>query len=138
MQLSELETKYNQPIAMTCARDVVNELKDISEYHKEAFVVLHLNTKKKIISREIISIGILYACLIHPREVFRAAIINNAHSIILAHNHPSGDPTPSNEDQNVTLKIIEAGDILDIPLLDHVIVGKNTDEYYSFKEENEI
>lgn len=135
MQLSELITTYkeNQQKEITCPSDVYEVLSEIKRYHKEAFVVLHLDTKKKIISKEIVSIGILNACLIHPREIFRAAILNNAHSIILTHNHPSGDPSPSDEDIKITTELKRAGEILKIQLLDHVIIGK--EGYYSFQEQ---
>ena len=122
----------------------VNSAKDVFEYlcpklmnlDKEHFVILHLNTKNKIVKNETISVGILNASIIHPREVFKSAIKESANSIILAHNHPSGDPTPSEEDRQITKKLIEAGELLDIKVLDHVIVGTN--EYFSFKESRDL
>jgi len=95
-------------------------------------MILHLDSKNKIIKDEIISIGTLNASLIHPREVFKSAIKESANAIILIHNHPSGDPEPSFEDEQVTEKLFSAGELLCIKVLDHVIIGK--DEYYSFKE----
>ena len=121
----------------------VRSAKDVFEYasrrlpdnYKEHFMVLHLDSKNRIIKDEIISTGILNASLVHPREVFKPAIKESANSIILVHNHPSGDPTPSEEDKKITKILFDAGELLDIKLLDHVIVG---DTYYSFKEDNRL
>ena len=99
---------------------------------KEYFMVLHLDTRNRVIKDELISIGSLNASVIHPREVFKSAIRESANSIILIHNHPSGDPEPSEEDVKITDILFKAGDLLSIKVLDHVIVGK--DKYYSFKE----
>ena len=99
---------------------------------KEYFMVLHLDTRNRVIKDELISIGSLNASVIHPREVFKSAIRESANSIILIHNHPSGDPEPSEEDIEITDILFKAGDLLSIKVLDHVIVGK--DKYYSFKE----
>ena len=104
----------------------------LADNKKEHFMVLHLDTKNKIIKDEIISIGTLNASIIHPREVFKSAIKESANSIILVHNHPSGDSEPSIEDKEITEKLMEAGEILNIKVLDHVIIGK--DNYHSFKE----
>jgi DNA repair protein RadC len=107
----------------------VDELKDKK---KEYFYALFLDTKNKVIAEEEISVGILDASLIHPREVFKSAIKASSNSIILVHNHPSGDCTPSKEDKNVTKILENAGDLLGIRVLDHIIVG--SDQYYSFRE----
>ena len=104
----------------------------LADNKKEHFMVLHLDTRNKIIKDEIISIGTLNASIIHPREVFKSAIKESANSIILVHNHPSGDSEPSMEDREITEKLMEAGEILNIKVLDHVIIGK--DNYHSFKE----
>ncbi len=97
----------------------------IGKERKEHFVILFFDTKNNLIVDEI-SIGILNASLVHPREVFSKAIINNASHIIVAHNHPSGDSTPSNDDINTTKRLIEAGKLLGISVIDHIIVTKNT------------
>ncbi len=102
---------------------------------REKFMVLHLNTKNRVIREEIVSLGTLNSSLIHPREVFKTAVKESAHAVIFVHNHPSGDPTPSAEDHQVTRQLKDAGELLDIPVLDHVIVGVNG--YYSFKEEGQ-
>ncbi len=114
--------------------------RDVSEYMagrvpdetKEHLFVLHLNTKNRVIRHDIVSVGTLNASLIHPREVFKSAIRESAHAIILVHNHPSGDVEPSNADRQVTEILKKAGGILQIELLDHVIVGK--ENWFSFRE----
>ncbi len=116
--------------------DIWKELKDVRDNKKEHFVVFYLNTRKQEIKREIISVGTLTASLVHPREVFEPAIRNFAASVIIAHNHPSGNPEPSREDIEITNRLIEAGRILGIEVEDHVIVTKN--EYFSFKEKGLI
>ncbi len=103
---------------------------------KEHFRVILLDTKNQIISTEEISIGTLNAAIVHPRDVFKLAIKKNANSIILIHNHPSGDTSPSKEDINVTLRLKEVGDIIGIRVVDYLIIGDN--KYLSFKEENII
>jgi DNA repair protein RadC len=99
---------------------------------KEYFNTILLNTKNQILAIEEISVGSLNSSIVHPREVFNPAIKKSAGSIILVHNHPSGDPTPSREDIDVTARLIEAGKILGIHVLDHIIIGNNN--YVSFKE----
>jgi DNA repair protein RadC len=103
---------------------------------KEMFMVLHLDAKNKVVKEEIVSIGILDASLIHPREVFKSAIKESSRAVIFVHNHPSGDPTPSAEDEAITNILKEAGELLDIPVLDHVIVG--TEKWFSFKKEKDL
>ncbi|MCK5333958.1 MAG: DNA repair protein RadC, partial [Candidatus Aenigmarchaeota archaeon] len=92
----------------------------------------YLDTKNRIIRDEIVSVGTLNSSLVHPREIFKGAIKESANAIILVHNHPSGDPTPSEEDKEVTKRLSDAGELLSINMLDHVIVG--ADEFYSFEE----
>ena len=99
---------------------------------KEHFAVLLLNTKNHVISMPEVSVGSLSASVVHPREVFRAAIDHAAAAMILLHNHPSGDPTPSREDIAVTERLVKAGKIMDIPVLDHVVLGR--DRFISLKE----
>ena len=99
---------------------------------KEKFIVVCLNSANKIIKQEIISIGNLNSSVVHAREIFKVAIDSSSASIILIHNHPSGNPEPSNEDITITKKIVDAGKILDIPVFDHIIIaGAN---YTSFVE----
>lgn len=114
-------------------RDVSNYLmEDMRFLKQEHFVALLLDTKNNIVSKETITVGILNSSLIHPREIFKPAIKKSISSIIVVHNHPSGDPTPSKEDIEVTKRIYEAGKILGIELLDHVIIGDY--KYFSLKD----
>jgi DNA repair protein RadC len=99
---------------------------------KEKFLLVCLNAANKIITYEVISVGNLNSSVVHPREVFKAALDHNSASIILMHNHPSGNPEPSNEDIAITKKIVESGKILDIPVFDHIIIAGNT--FTSFVE----
>ena len=103
---------------------------------KEKFIVVCLNSSNKIISYETISVGNLNSSVVHPREVFKVAIDNSSANIILIHNHPSGNPEPSNEDIRITKKIVEAGKILDILVFDHLIIAAET--YTSFVEKRLI
>lgn len=119
--------KYDKDagIKIKSPADIYNEMKDIKDASREVCVCFHLDTKNVVIAREIISIGTLNASLVHPREVFRSAIINNSNSIIIAHNHPSGDITPSGEDLSVCKKLHLVADIIGIKLRDFVIIGSN-------------
>lgn len=122
-------------MAMTHPNEIVKTYLDgIKLADKEHFVLLCLDTRLQVICQEIISIGTLNASLVHPREIFKAAIRNNAHAIIVAHNHPSGNPTPSLDDHKITKQLHKAGKLLGIELLDHIIVARKS--YYSFKVEN--
>ena len=89
---------------------------------REHLVVLHLDSAHRLISAEVVSVGTLSSTPVHPREVFKAAILANARSIIVAHNHPSGDPTPSQEDHSVFDKLKQAGSLLNIPVLDFLVI----------------
>ncbi|AOT73316.1 RadC family protein [Geosporobacter ferrireducens] len=123
-------TQSNQ---ITSPKDVADMFMEEMRYHKkEYFKILLLNTKNSIIATEIISIGNLNASLVHPREVFVKAIKKSAASIILLHNHPSGNPQPSQEDISITKRLIEAGNIIGIDVLDHIIIGDGC--YKSLKE----
>jgi len=104
--------------------------------NKEHFIALLLSTKNHVLAVPTISLGSLNASVVHPRELFRAAINQSAASVILIHNHPSGDPSPSQEDISLTKRLMEAGRILDISVLDHVIIGDG--RYVSFKEKGII
>jgi len=103
---------------------------------KEKFIIVCLNSANKIIKHEVISIGNLNSSVVHPREIFKAAIEQSSASIILIHNHPSGNPEPSNEDISITKQIVDAGKILDIPIFDHIIIAGNT--FTSFVEKRLI
>lgn len=114
--------------------EVIAQVAEIRDRQKENFVVLYLNARNELITKEFISIGTLNLSIVHPREVFAPAIEHHAVSLIMTHNHPSGDATPSNNDKEITRKLVRSGDILGIEVLDHVIVTKPG--YYSFKEQN--
>lgn len=105
---------------------------DMSSLTQEHFVVLFLNVKNEIIHKETIFIGSLNSSIVHPREIYREAVKRSAASIICAHNHPSGNPSPSPEDINVTKRLLEAGSLMGIELLDHVIIGDH--QFISLKE----
>lgn len=113
-------------------KDVWQELKDIRDNKKEHFVIFFLDARNQEIKREIISVGSLNANLVHPREVFEPAIRHTTAQIIIAHNHPSSDEKPSEEDKEITKRLIDSGKILGIDIIDHIIVTKNN--YFSFKE----
>jgi DNA repair protein RadC len=120
--------------AVRSPRDVAELVMEELRYlRKEHFVVLFLNTKNRVIGRETLSIGSLNASIVHPREVFRSAIARSSASIICVHNHPSGDPTPSQEDIEVTRRLAEAGRIIGIDLLDHIVIADRS--YISLKEQ---
>lgn len=120
--------------------EVVHGPEDAAQYampryrfeQKEHFSVMLLNTKNHILSLTDISVGSLTASVVHPREVFQAAIRYAAASMILFHNHPSGDPSPSREDIAVTRRLVKAGELMDIPILDHIILGR--ERFVSLKE----
>lgn len=104
--------------------EIVDVLSRYLEHEdREHFVILMLDVKNRLIGLHTVSIGTLNAALVSPREVFKAAILANAASVVLGHNHPSGDPTPSPEDHEVTERLRKAGAMLDIDVLDHVVVG---------------
>jgi DNA repair protein RadC len=114
-------------------KDAADYMMDSLRYlHQEHFVCLFLNTKNQVIGQETIFIGTLNSSIVHPREVFREGIRRSAASIILLHNHPSGDPTPSKEDLEVTKRLVESGRLLGIEVLDHLIIGDGT--FVSLKE----
>ena len=104
------------------AKFLYNEIGDLDREH---FCVLTLNTKFQVTSFNIAHIGCLSSTIVNPREVFKVAILQSASSIIVAHNHPSGNPTPSSEDIDVTKRLQHAGEIIGVPVLDHLIIGDN-------------
>ena len=131
----ELSRRYliKQNIKITSADDVYRELQEYSNKRQEYFLAITLDGASHIIQKRIISIGTLNQSLVHPREVFSDAIADRAAGIIIAHNHPSGQLTPSIEDKRVTKRLKEVGSIMGIELLDHVILS--SDGYFSFREE---
>ena len=141
LAMSELGKRYNNsksPIKkITNAKDVFNYFHEKLKNEKQEHIyVLILNLQNHIIKEELISKGVLDSAIIHPREVFKPAIKHSASKIILAHNHPSGNPKPSKEDLEITKKLIEAGKLIDIKILDHVIIGNG--EWWSWLEDEKI
>lgn len=117
--------------------DAYQILKDyFANLPSEHFVALLMDTKNHVRAFSPVSIGTLNASIVHPRELFQRAILGNCSSVILSHNHPSGDPTPSPEDIELSHKLCEAGKILDIVILDHLIIGESC--YFSLKEQGMI
>jgi DNA repair protein RadC len=116
---------YNQQIrsAVDASMLLHTYLADVDREH---FVVIMLNQKNKVIGMNTVSVGSLTASVVHPRETFKIAILANCASIIIGHNHPSGDPQPSREDRTLTARLVEAGKLLGISVLDHVIIGDGT------------
>ncbi|GAA0862346.1 DNA repair protein RadC [Paraclostridium tenue] len=113
--------------------DVYKYYMDSLRYlNKEIFKIILLNTKNEIICDIDISVGTLNMSVVHPREVFREAIKRSSNKIILMHNHPSGNVEPSNEDKNVTSRLVKCGELIGIEVIDHIIIGDGL--YYSFKE----
>lgn len=125
----ELPRKIGSP---EDAYEAITTITNVQEEAQEVFGILILNTKNKIVAVHEISRGTLNSSMIHPREVFKPAVIHNAATIICFHNHPSGDTEPSNEDIEITNRLIEAGEIIGVRILDHIIVGDG--EYVSLKE----
>jgi DNA repair protein RadC len=105
---------------------------------RERFVAILLDSKNRVIKTHVVSVGSATASLVHPREVFGPALRSSASSIIVVHNHPSGDPAPSWEDQSVTDRLVAAGELLGIPVLDHVVVGSRKGGFYSFGANGKI
>jgi DNA repair protein RadC len=126
--------KLDETVTIRTPEDVANLLMEELRYlQKEHFVCLFLNTKNHVIGQETLSMGSLNASIVHPREVFKAAIKRSSASIVCVHNHPSGDPTPSPEDVQMTNRLIEAGSIIGIEVLDHIIIGDQ--RFVSLKEQ---
>ena len=122
----ESQSKWVSEKRITSPKDIADIfIPLLRDEVKEKFIVVCLNSANKIIKYEVISVGNLNSSVVHPREIFKAAIENNSASVILIHNHPSGNPEPSNEDIAITKKLVEAGKILDIPVFDHLIIAAN-------------
>ena len=125
--------KNYQIMKASDAYELVREELETSD--REIFIVVSLNTKNKVLGLDVVSIGNISASLVHPREVFKSAILLNAASIIMMHNHPSGEPEPSKDDISITNRLVNAGKLLGINVLDHVIVAN---KYFSFLEKGLI
>ena len=130
-----ITAKYGQKIQS--AKDVFEFLKnDLGNKKKEHFRALSLDSRNQLIGIDDVSIGTINANLVHPREVFKTAIQHLAVSIVIVHNHPSGDPEPSEDDIRSTKRLVEAGKLIDIDVLDHIIIAR--DKFFSFKDKEMI
>jgi DNA repair protein RadC len=144
MQLRELTIKYavrkdsdGQPVVVGKCLSAPNDaaaafMAVLQDEPVEVFAMICLDTKHRVIAYHEVSRGTLDGAMVHPRDVFKAAVLTNSSCVIIAHNHPSGRPDPSPEDSALTARLVAAGDLLGIPVLDHIIVGDG--RYYSFKE----
>ncbi len=126
------ENKNPKDLIIKDSKDALLITQDLKNKNQEHLVCLYLNVRAVLLEQKIISIGLLDRSLVHPREVFHPAIKQNAFSVILVHNHPSGDPQPSHEDNQVAKRMVKAGDLMGIPVVDFLITAKNG--YYSFHE----
>ena len=143
LALSELFKRFRtlkamrKDVKITSPKDIADLLMgEMNDLNQEVLKVILLNTKNIVIGTRDVFKGSLNTSIVHPREIFKQAINKNSASIIICHNHPSGDPTPSQEDINITLRIKECGNIIGIKLLDHIIIGKN--KFISLKEKGLI
>lgn len=141
-----IEAKYRKEVVredapawvskrFTSASQVFEMFHDLQMEAKEHFIALHLDGKNRISCLDRVSVGSLNQSIVHPREVFKTALLSSAAAILLLHNHPTGDPTPSREDLEITKRIKEAGELLGIRVLDHIIIGES---YISFAEQGLI
>jgi len=122
--LTRAKPRESLSIEIHKSRDAVPLVSYLVDHKKEHLVVLYLNTKNEVIAQDVVSVGTLNGTVVHPREVFEPALRYHAASVILAHNHPSGDPTPSPEDRELTEQLVKAGAILGIDVLDHIVIAK--------------
>lgn len=126
-------SRLTEAVVIRSPQDAAEILTEQLRYlQKEHFICLFLNTKNHVIAQETLSMGSLNASIVHPREVFRAAMKCSSAAIICAHNHPSGDPTPSPEDISLTSRLVQAGEIVGIDVLDHLVIGDSS--YVSLKQ----
>ena len=132
--VKEESHKYEVETKISCPKDIYEVLTKVCRIQcnaEEVFILITLNTKNIVTGYFEVHRGTINTSLVHPREVFKRALLNNASNIMVAHNHPSGDPNPSKEDIQITERLKEAGNLLGINLLDHIIVGE--DKYISLK-----
>lgn len=134
VQLVRDRSENNDRQVVSSAVEAHQHLRHLAKMDREHFVALHLDARNGLIGIETVSIGSLTATIVHPREVLKAALLCNSAGFIVAHNHPSGDSTPSPEDRETTRRLAKAAEIMGIPLLDHLIVS--AESYFSFKERN--
>ena len=124
---------YVATTRFTSPSQIFELFRDLEHETKEHFLALHLDGKNRIVCFERVSVGSLNQAIVHPREVYKGAVLSSAAALLVLHNHPRGDPTPSKEDLAITTRLREAGEIVGITLLDHIIVGAG--KYCSFTEQ---
>jgi len=142
MLVRELVLSYRETVGPQCPgsgrrlsrpQDALSVLRSILEQESvETFGILCLSTRRSVLGYHAVSRGDLSSTVVHPREVFKVALLANAAAIVVGHNHPSGDPEPSQEDTALTRRLEDAGDLVGVPLLDHIIIGHN-ERYYSYR-----
>lgn len=128
LELARRTAKYSdqpRPVIKSPDDAAALVMEEMRHFDREHFRAILLNTKNQVIGTDNVSVGTLNSSVVHPRELFRNAIKRGAASVILLHNHPSGDPTPSREDKDITQRVIEVGNIIGIEVLDHIIIGDN-------------
>lgn len=135
--VKEKSHTYSRTHNSMVAQELIREIYDTDHMDREYFGILALDAKNKIVGAHLVSIGTITASYSHPREVFKAAILNNAATIVAWHNHPSGDETPSQEDREMSDRLAKAGRTLGIQLLDHIIIGRRP-RYFSFADNSLI
>ncbi len=131
-----ISERHAPPYRISSPSDAYTVLKRYSNARTERFLVVLLNGAHDVVSVRIITVGLLNRTIVHPREVFRPAIVENAASIVLSHNHPSNKLEPSPEDLEITRRLQDAGEILGIPVLDHLIIGRTG--FYSMVERGQM
>lgn len=122
----------HRPYRIRAPADVFRAFIKLAECDRERFYATSLDTQSRVCGVELVSQGTMTSSLVHPREVYKAALLSNAAGIITVHNHPSGDPTPSADDRAITRQLVEVGRLIDVPLYDHVVIGDH--RYFSFAE----
>ena len=137
MKLKILQVKEANGESITSPETIAIMMKEEAKADRECFWILHLNASNKLIEKELVSIGVVNGSLVHPREVFKKAILNGANGIITVHNHPGNQTKPSKEDRAIWEKLDKAGEILGIEALDHLIITPAGD-YFSRRNEGKI
>lgn len=136
MTVNDAITDYLKPhTRYMSASEVFNTFSFLRQETKEYFMALHLDGKNRVVCVDLVSTGCLNQSIVHPRELYKTALLSSAAAVILMHNHPTGDPTPSAEDLTITRRLREAGDMIGIKVLDHIIIGET---YYSMAERGHI
>lgn len=136
LKVAEVAADYLDNAHLSSAAQVAELFAFLTRETKEHFLALHLNSKNRLLCLEMVSVGSLSAAVVHPREVYKSALLSSAAAVIFLHNHPSGDPAPSREDQELTKRLQQAGEILGIRVLDHLILGG--EGFFSFADRGRL